>query len=160
MVEITNFLNNGIIKSGVYTCSNTKDQANEVITILHGYSGHTPKIVFAYIEKAGTPLMGEGAANSSINLFLFATVPLVNGLPSTSEISFLMPDIPTIKTDGTRYSVTTDETFQSGVNYYTRTGDEYILATVTVGSDIPANTYYEQFDNHPTEVRWSAYFND
>lgn len=40
------------------------------------------------------------------------------------------------------WALTTDETFQDGVNYYTESGGEYTLATVTVGDAIPADTYY------------------
>lgn len=40
------------------------------------------------------------------------------------------------------WALTTDETFQDGVNYYTESGGEYTLATVTVGDTVPANTYY------------------
>lgn len=100
MAETTNFLNNGIIKTGVYTCSTEKDEANEVITVNHGYPGHTPKLVFAYIEYGGTALMGEVGNEidpvSPVNLFLFTTIPLVDGVPSPKQISFLIPDIPTI----------------------------------------------------------------
>ncbi len=40
------------------------------------------------------------------------------------------------------WALTTDETFQNGVNYYTESSGEYTLATVTVGDTVPANTYY------------------
>ena len=40
------------------------------------------------------------------------------------------------------WALTADETFQSGVDYYTESGGEYTLATVTVGDAVPAETYY------------------
>lgn len=40
------------------------------------------------------------------------------------------------------WALTTDETIQAGVYYYTESGGEYTLATVTVGDTVPANTYY------------------
>ena len=40
------------------------------------------------------------------------------------------------------WALTADATFQDGVNYYTESGGEYTLATVTVGDTVPANTYY------------------
>lgn len=40
------------------------------------------------------------------------------------------------------WALTADDTFQNGVNYYTESGGEYTLATVTVGDAIPADTYY------------------
>ena len=40
------------------------------------------------------------------------------------------------------WALTADQTFQSGVNYYTESGGEYTLATVTAGDAVPAETYY------------------
>ena len=40
------------------------------------------------------------------------------------------------------YAMTTDATFVANKQYYTKDGDEYSLATVTVGEAVPANTYY------------------
>lgn len=52
------------------------------------------------------------------------------------------------------FLLTSDVTFQSGVNYYTKTGTgthvTYTLATVTVGATIPGNTYYVEGEG-PTE---------
>ena len=47
---------------------------------------------------------------------------------------------------GSTYSLTSDSTFQSGKQYYTKSGSNYIAATVTVGDTIPSNTYYEKID--------------
>lgn len=40
------------------------------------------------------------------------------------------------------YVLTSDETFQDGVTYYTLVDGEYVEAEVTVGEAVPANTYY------------------
>ena len=40
------------------------------------------------------------------------------------------------------YALTTDETFAADKNYYTKSGDVYALAEVTVGEAVPADTYY------------------
>ena len=40
------------------------------------------------------------------------------------------------------YALTSDTTFADGKNYYTKDGDEYTLAEVTVGAAVPADTYY------------------
>lgn len=42
------------------------------------------------------------------------------------------------------FNLTEDETFQDGTDYYTKDGDKYILAEVTVGETVPAETYYEK----------------
>ena len=56
----------------------------------------------------------------------------------------------------TNYVLTSHSTFQEGTTYYTRTGDGstanpyvYSKATVTVGSDVPANTYYIAVNSSP-----------
>ena len=52
--------------------------------------------------------------------------------------------------------LTSHSIFQEGTTYYTRTGDGsaanpyvYSEATVTVGSDVPANTYYVVVNGFP-----------
>lgn len=40
------------------------------------------------------------------------------------------------------YALATDAKFVADKNYYTKDGDSYTLAQVTVGQDVPANTYY------------------
>ena len=40
------------------------------------------------------------------------------------------------------YALTADTTFTAGKQYYTKDGDTYTLATVTVGEAVPADTYY------------------
>lgn len=40
------------------------------------------------------------------------------------------------------YTLTTDTTFAEGTNYYTLVNDVYVLAEVTIGDPIPADTYY------------------
>lgn len=47
---------------------------------------------------------------------------------------------------GSTYSLTSDSTFQSGKQYYKKSGSNYIAATVTVGDTIPSNTYYEKIN--------------
>ncbi|MDP4120168.1 MAG: DUF6273 domain-containing protein [Bacillota bacterium] len=44
------------------------------------------------------------------------------------------------------YALTTNSTFLSGKTYYTYDGTNYNAATVTVGSAVTANTYYEKND--------------
>ena len=46
--------------------------------------------------------------------------------------------------DGADYDLTQDTKFVDGKTYYIVNNGEYVPATVTVGSTIPANTYYEQ----------------
>lgn len=55
------------------------------------------------------------------------------------------------------YALTTDETFQNGKTYYTKDGDTYSEATVTVGADVPGNTYYEK---NPADTRASYGYNN
>ena len=77
------------IVSGVYTC--TGNQNGQVVYIDHG-QGRTPDMVFAYIEVGGTTEMNTAGTAS---LFVFATIPIVNGQASTEQISILIPDIDT-----------------------------------------------------------------
>lgn len=46
------------------------------------------------------------------------------------------------------YALTTDTTFAAGKNYYTKDGDVYTLAEVTVGEAVPADTYYTHTKLH------------
>lgn len=46
------------------------------------------------------------------------------------------------------YALTTDTTFAADKNYYTKDGDVYTLAEVTVGEAIPADTYYTHSKAH------------
>ena len=77
------------IVSGVYEC--TGNQNGQVVYIDHE-QGRTPDMVFAYIAKGGTTEMNTAGTAS---LFVFATIPIVNGLPSTTQLSILIPDIDT-----------------------------------------------------------------
>lgn len=40
------------------------------------------------------------------------------------------------------YALTVDTMFAEGKNYYTKDGDEYMLAEVEVGAEVPPETYY------------------
>lgn len=46
--------------------------------------------------------------------------------------------------EGAEYTLTGDATFQDEKTYYILNNGEYVVATVTTGSAIPSNTYYEQ----------------
>lgn len=47
------------------------------------------------------------------------------------------------------YKLTDDTQFQDGVTYYTKSGNDYVAATVTVGGNVTANKYYVQYANEP-----------
>lgn len=56
------------------------------------------------------------------------------------QVTFYVYDIDPFAT--WEYALTTDETFIQGKTYYTKDGDEYTEAEVTVGEAVPADTYY------------------
>ncbi|MBR1988228.1 MAG: hypothetical protein IKA36_04205 [Clostridia bacterium] len=85
------------IVSGIYTC--TGDQNNTVIYINHGHknaSGQSvaPKMVFAcmYGHTSGGDMT---MASGTVTMIVFATIPMTNGVLSTTQISFLVPDVTT-----------------------------------------------------------------
>ena len=85
------------IVSGIYTC--TGDQNNKVIYINHGHkdaSGQpvAPKMVFAcmYGHTSGGDM---SMASGTVTMIVFATIPMTNGALSTTQISFLVPDVTT-----------------------------------------------------------------
>ena len=63
----------------------------QVLNVQHGL-GIAPKMVYAHISTGGTD---ELSATGPFTLFVFATVPLVNGALSSDTISVLIPDIDT-----------------------------------------------------------------
>ena len=85
------------IVSGIYTC--TGDQNNTVIYIDHNHknaSGQSvaPKMVFAcmYGHTSGGD---TNMASGTVTMIVFATIPMTNGVLSTTQISFLIPDVTT-----------------------------------------------------------------
>ena len=47
------------------------------------------------------------------------------------------------------YKLTDDTKFVDGTTYYTKSGNDYIVATVTAGTNVTANKYYVQYANEP-----------
>ena len=73
------------------------DKNGQVMTITHSL-GVAPKMVYAHISNGGTTELNGGTSSSPLTLFVFATVPLVSGKLSTSQINILIPDVTTSST--------------------------------------------------------------
>ena len=52
------------------------------------------------------------------------------------------------------YHLTSDDMFQDGKQYFTKSGSSYEVAVVTPGASIASNTYYEQTNENPWAVGW------
>ena len=73
------------------------DKNGQVMTITHSL-GVAPKMVYAHISNGGTTELNGGTSSNPLTLFVFATVPLVGGNLSTSQINILIPDVTTSST--------------------------------------------------------------
>ena len=71
-----------------------------------------------------------------------ATVTAGEAVPADTYYEKTTVPVPAYYKQVDGYVLTADATFQAGVTYYTKNGDEYVEAEVTVGEAVPANTYY------------------
>ena len=71
-----------------------------------------------------------------------ATVTAGEAVPADTYYEKTTVPVPAYYKQIDGYVLTSDATFQAGVTYYTKNGDEYVEAEVTVGDAVTANTYY------------------
>lgn len=71
-----------------------------------------------------------------------ATVTAGEAVPADTYYEKTTVPVPAYYKQVDGYVLTSDATFQAGVTYYTKNGEEYVEAEVTVGEAVPANTYY------------------
>lgn len=83
------------------------------------------------------PMCSNKSATNSEYMSAPAVVVFVD------EITYAQAAIETVSPlSPIRYIKTSDQSFQDGVRYYTKSGSTYTLASVTVGEKIPTNTVY------------------
>lgn len=95
------------VVTGTYKLK-TADQQNNVLYINHE-ENKAPIAVFAYIEKHAKGSANSGdttlASGGPHTTFVFASVPLINGEVSKSQIAILIPDIATSDATIIRYTM-------------------------------------------------------
>ena len=74
-------------------------------------------MVFACIEVGGTSELNTAG---TVSLFVFATIPIVNGQKSTEQISILIPDIDTSASTKIRWTALFQGTQVAPAAYYMR----------------------------------------
>ena len=82
------------------------DAQNTVVYINHS-EGKAPCMVYAHIQSHAK---GSGSGDTELasgtkTTFCFASVPLVNGVASTSQIAILIPDVATSDATVIRYTM-------------------------------------------------------
>lgn len=71
-----------------------------------------------------------------------ATVTAGEAVPADTYYEKTTVPVPAYYKQVNGYVLTSDATFQEGVTYFIKNGDEYVEAEVTVGDAVTANTYY------------------
>ena len=96
--------------------------------------------VFNGAGESATPVtFGNGTATA----FYIKNLSNANKIDSITISAVFGADSP-LTGDAYTYAFTGDTTFADGKTYYTKSGDAFIAASVTVGGSVTADTYYEQ----------------
>ena len=114
-------------------------------TTVEGATGYTAEVGDDFVDVAVrfdvtaqshkvTVKWGE-----SIDVFLFRASDLAQR-NLDYRVTFYVYDVKDFVT--WEYELTTDEKFVEDKTYFTKDGETYTAAEVTVGADVPANTYY------------------
>ena len=147
--DVSEYLNFGISDTGWYVFARIMSRDGSVVTAgttIEGAAGHIAVIGEEYVDVA---VRFEVAAMSQMicinwgtytdRIVFKATDLAVRNLDY--RVTFYVYDIDEYAT--WEYILTTDQKFAADKYYYTKDAeDNYLLAEVTVGNTIPANTYY------------------
>ena len=97
----------------------------------------------AYVLTAdATFAAGKTYYTKDGDVYTAATVTAGEAVPADTYYEKTTVPVPAYYKLVDGYVLTSDATFQDGVTYYTKSGDEYVEAEVTVGDAVTANTYY------------------
>lgn len=129
-------------KDGVRVTSNTTitGAAGQIVTV--GASYVDVAVRFGTTAESQTVVVNWGESQET---FVFKAGDLaVRNLDYRT--TFYIYDVTQYAT--WTYALTTDATFVTNKNYYTKDGDEYTLSEVTAGEAVPADTYYNHSKLH------------
>ncbi len=155
--DISQYANYGLTNTGWYVFSRIAAPENTIVSASTTITGADGYILTSGTDHIDIAIRFDVAATSktiTINwgseeeTFIFKATDLaINNLDY--RVTFYVYDVDDYLT--WEYGLTTDTTFVEDKTYYTLSDGEYIAAEVTVGDEVPENTYY----NH-TKVIFSG----
>ena len=153
--DVSQYAAYGIIEAGWYTFARIAAPAGLTVsaaTTITGAAGYIAAADADHVDVAarfGATAMSQAVTvwwdGQRAETFVFRATDLaVRNLDYRT--TFYLYDLDDFVT--WTYALTTDTTFAAAKNYYTKDGDVYTLAEVTVGEAIPADTYYTHSKAH------------
>lgn len=147
--DVSQYAEYGITDKGWYTLARIAAPAGMTVcesTVVAGDAGHIATDGASYVDVAvrfGVTAMSQAItvqwSDTLTETFVFRATDLaVRNLDYRA--TFYLYDLDPFVT--WQYALTTDAKFLATKNYYTEADGVYTLAEVTVGEDVPANTYY------------------